>query len=163
MLLARRAVTAATVAAAVTALTVAFAVGAGGPPRSAHAQPERGWDIRVPDRIDVALGTTGTLPVSIAVDRGLTISKDAPVIIDLIAPTGVALKKSRLGRSDAADPGADAPRFAIPVRATATGDHPLELRLRLWVCGGRVCRPLDVRRRTTVAVGSDTTCTTCGP
>ncbi len=143
-----------------TALSVALAVL--GPSGSAGAQPERGWDIRIPARIEVALGTTGTLPVAIAVDRGLTISKDAPVIIDLVAPAGVTLKKARLGRPDAADPGADAPRFAIPVKGTAAGDHPVELRLRLWVCGGRVCRPLDVRRHTTVAVASDT-CTTCGP
>jgi len=119
---------------------------------SAFAQREPGWEVRVPDRIEIAPGASGTLPIAIAVDRGLAISKDAALIIDLAPDPGVAIKKRRLGRTDAADPEADAPRFAVPLRADAAGEYSVKLHVRFWLCGAKVCRPIDVRRSTTVAV-----------
>ncbi len=119
----------------------------------AHADTApAGIDVRVADRVEIAHGATSPLEISIAVDRGLTVSKDAAVIVDLAPPTGVHLKKKRLGRADAVDPGADAPRYAIPLRGDAAGEHTLKLRIRLWLCGGRVCKPVDVRRTATVIV-----------
>ena len=118
----------------------------------AVAQRELGWDVRVTERLEVAAGATGQLTVSLAVDRGLSVSRDAEVIVDLDAAAGVGLRKKRLGRRDAVDPDADAPRFAIPLRGEAPGDHPVRLRLRFWLCGGKSCRPVDVRRVVTVAV-----------
>jgi hypothetical protein len=116
------------------------------------AQPARspGWEVRVSERIELASGAAGQLEIAIAVDRGLTVSKDGPVIIDVAAPAPVVIKKRRLGRGDAADPGADAPRFAIPVRLQPRGEHVIGLRVRFWVCGDRTCRPVDVKRSTTV-------------
>jgi hypothetical protein len=119
---------------------------------TAAAQREPGWEVRVPERLEVAVGDSGTLPIAIAVDRGLAISKDAPVIVELVAPAGVTIKKTRLGRPDAVDPGADAPRFAVVVKPTEPGDHVLKIRLRAWLCGGKACRPLDVQRQAIVAV-----------
>jgi hypothetical protein len=113
------------------------------------AAQQPGWEIRVPERVEVILGEPAALPIAIAVDRGLTVSRDAPVIVDL-AGTGVGLKKTRLGRADAVDPGADAPRFAVALRPGGPGDFTVKVRIRLWVCGGRACRPLDVRREVKV-------------
>lgn len=118
----------------------------------AEAQREPGWDLRVSERVEVAAGASAPLTIALAVDRGLTVSKDAAVIIDLAPETGIAVKKKRLGRSDAVDPEADAPRFAVPVRADAPGDHAMRLRVRFWLCGTRSCRPIDVRRTATVSV-----------
>jgi len=129
---------------------VAFAIVVGA--SSAAAQRDPGWEVKVPDRVEVAPGGTATLPIAIAVDRGLAISKDAALIIDLAPDPGVAIKKRRLGRTDAADPEADAPRFAVPVRADAAGEYSVKLHVRFWLCGAKVCRPIDVRRSTTVAV-----------
>jgi hypothetical protein len=120
----------------------------------AEAQRPPGLDVRVPERVDAVAGGNVALPIAIAVDRGLTVSKDAPVIVDLAPDSGVTIKKRRLGRSDAVDPDADAPRFSVAVRADAAGEHAVKIRLRLWLCGGKVCRPLDVRRQTTVAVAA---------
>lgn len=122
----------------------------------AHAQPTS-WEIKVPERVEVAVGATASVPISIAVDRGFSISKDGPVLIDLSPDPGVTIKKRRLGRPDAVDPGADLPRFVIPVRADAAGDHLVKLRIRLWLCGGKVCRPLDVKRQTVVVVAAPQT------
>lgn len=122
----------------------------------AAAQPQPGWEVRVPERVELAAGgEPGTLSVAIAVDRGLVVSKDGPVIVDLTAPPGL-VKKARLGRADAVDPGADAPRFAIALKPPAdAGEHVVKLRVRCWICGARACRPVDLRRQVTVAVVGD--------
>ena len=136
-------------AAAVVAsgLVLLLAVG----PARAELAP-RGIDVRVPDHLAVTVGASASLEISIAVDRGLVVSKDAPVIVDVAGGPGIAIKKHRLGRTDAVDPGADAPRFALPTRGEVAGDTTVDLRIRLWLCGGRICRPVDVRRRVQVAV-----------
>lgn len=118
----------------------------------AEAQREPGWGLRVSERVEIASGASAALTIALAVDRGLTVSKDAAVIIDLALDPGIAVKKRRLGRGDAVDPEADAPRFAVPVRADAPGDHLVRLRVRFWLCGTRSCWPIDVRRTATVAV-----------
>lgn len=127
--------------AAVTAVLLAS-------PAAAERQP--GWEVRLPERVEVTTGQPGTLALALAVDRGLTVSRDAAVIVDLVAPVDVVIKRRRLGRGDAADPGADAPRFAIPVRTDVPGAHVVDVRVRFWLCGARVCRPVDVRRRAVV-------------
>jgi hypothetical protein len=118
---------------------------------TADAQP-RGWEVRVPARVELEASVTEMLPITIAVDRGLAVSRDAPVIVDLAAGPGVTLKKPRLGRGDAVDPGADAPRFAVPVRGDEAGEVMVKVRVRLWLCGGKVCRPVEDRRQVTIAV-----------
>ncbi len=118
---------------------------------TAHAQPAT-WEIKIPDKIEAAQGATVSVPITIAVDRGFSVSKDGPVFIDLAPDPGLTIKKRRLGRPEAVDPEADVPRFVVPVRADAPGEHLVKLRIRLWLCGGKVCRPLDVKRQTTIAV-----------
>ena len=63
---------------------------------------------------------------------------------------GVALAKKRYARKDAADPAADAPRFDLKLHATAAGDHALEVDVRFWLCGAKVCRPVRAHRTITV-------------
>lgn len=119
-----------------------------------QAQRQPGWEVRVGDKVVLAPGASGTIPVSIAVDRGLTVSRDAEVILDLAPEPGLTFRKRRLGRADAVDPGADAPRFAVAVRGDAEGEHPVKVRLRFWLCGGTACKPIDVRRTAVVSVAA---------
>jgi hypothetical protein len=84
------------------------------------------------------------------------VSRDAAVIIDLAPESGATVKKRRLGRGDAVDPDADAPRFAASVHADTPGEHAVRLRVRFWLCRSRTCRPIDVRRVVTVAVAAET-------
>jgi hypothetical protein len=113
-----------------------------------------GWELRIPERIELAPGASGTLPITITVDRGRSISKDAGITIDLAPEGSVTLKKRRLGRGDAVDPEADAPRFAVPVRADRAGDFVLKVHLRFWLCGSKVCKPVEARRSVTIAVSA---------
>jgi hypothetical protein len=122
----------------------------------AEAQRELGWDLRVTERVEVAAGATASLTIALAVDRGLTVSKDAAVILDLAPDAGITVRKKRLGRGDAVDPEADAPRFAVGVRGDTPGDHAVRLHVRFWLCGTRSCRPIDVRRVATIAVAGAT-------
>jgi hypothetical protein len=121
----------------------------------ANAQ-SNGWELRIPERIELAPGSSGTLPITITVDRGRTISKDAGITLDLAPEGSVSVKKRRLGRSDAVDPEADAPRFAVPVRADAAGDFALKVHVRFWLCGSKVCKPMEARRSVTIAVTAPT-------
>ena len=118
----------------------------------ASAQRSPGWELKVPERIEVTIGQAATLPIAIAIDRGLTVSKDAPVIVTIQPDPGVVIKKRRLGRADAVDPEADAPRFAIPVRGDTAGEYAVKLHVKLWLCGGKVCKPLEIRRQSTIVV-----------
>ena len=130
---------------------------------AADPAPAPGWEVRIPDKLDVPAGSAGTLPIAISVDRGLVISRDAQLIVDLDPSAGsgsggLLIKRRRLGRADAVDPEADEPRFAVPVRADAeaAGDHAVAVRVRFWLCGSRVCRPIDVQRKVAVSVALPT-------
>ena len=116
------------------------------------AYADAGWELRAPERVELVAGASGTLPISIAVDRGHVISKDAGVILDLAPEGAITVKRRRLARTDAVDPDADEPRFAIPVHADAAGDFAVKLHLRFWLCGAKVCRPIDARRTIAIAV-----------
>jgi len=123
-----------------------------------HAAYADTWELKIPERVELTAGTSGTLPISLAVDRGKSISKDAGIVLDL-APEGggVTVKKRRLGRGDAVDPDADTPRFSVPLRAEAAGDFSLRVRLRFWVCGQKVCKPVDAKRSVVVSVAAGDT------
>jgi hypothetical protein len=122
---------------------------------TAYAQPRQpDWEVTVADKVIVAPGESGSISVAIRVDRGLTVSKDASVIVDVQADPGVTVRKKRLGRTDAVDPEADAQRFAVGVKGDTAGDHAVKVRVRFWVCGGKSCKPIDVRKSATVTVAA---------
>jgi hypothetical protein len=123
------------------------------PMNTARAQRER-WELRIPERVELIAGTSGTLPIELAVDRGLHVSRDAAIIVDLAPDSALAIKRRRVGRADAIDPDADAPRFAIAVRAETAGDFTMRVHLRFWLCGQKVCRPVDARRNIAFAVAA---------
>lgn len=118
------------------------------------AGPAAGARVEVPERVELVAGAGGTLPIAIVVDHGMTVSRDAGVIVDLAGDSAIAIKRRRLGRTDAVDPAADAPRFAVPLRSETAGDYGVRVRLRFWVCGQKVCKPIEARRNIAVAVSA---------
>ena len=113
-----------------------------------------GWELDVPERVELVAGATGTLPIALSIDRGQTINKDAGIVLDLAPDPGVSVKRHRLGRADAVDPDGEAPKFAVPLRAETAGDFTVKLHLRFWLCGTKVCRPIDARRTVTISVAA---------
>jgi hypothetical protein len=114
------------------------------------------WTLAIPERVEVVAGTSSVLPIAIELDRGLSVSKDAAVILDLAPDAAIAIKKRRLGRADAVDPDAAAPKFSVPLRADTAGDFSVRVHLRFWVCGQRACRPVEARRNVAIAVTTAT-------
>jgi hypothetical protein len=130
------------------AITLAFLTALDG---GAAAQDQPGYKLDVPEHLDLDVGG-GTLPLTITVDRGQTISKDGGLTLDIAPDAGIAVRRRRLARTDAVDPDEDSPRFAVPLRADTAGDFRLKLHLRFWLCGTKVCKPIDARRTVTVSV-----------
>jgi hypothetical protein len=123
------------------------------PSNTARAQRER-WELRIPERVELVAGASGTLPIELAVDRRMHVSRNAAVIIDLAPDSALAIKRRRIGRGDAVDPDADAPRFAIAVRSDSAGDYTMRVRVRFWLCGQKVCRPVEARRNVAFSVAA---------
>lgn len=117
----------------------------------AEAQRAPSWELQVPARLEVSAGSVGTLPIAIAVERGQTISRDADLILDLAPEPGVSIKRRRLGRADAVDPNDEMPRYAVPISVARAGDFAIKLHLQFWMCGTKICRPIDARRTVTVS------------
>jgi hypothetical protein len=117
------------------------------------ASAER-WELHVPERVELVAGAGGALPIDIVLERGLAVSKDAAVLLDLAPDSAIAIKKRRLGRTDAIDPDAPAPRFSVALRADTPGDFSVRVHIRFWVCGNKSCRPAEARRNVAVSVAA---------
>ena len=120
----------------------------------AEAQRSPGWELKLAERVELTAGAPGSLSIALAVDRGLSISKDAGITIDLAPASAIQIKRRRLGRADAVDPDADAPRFAIALRSDTPGDHTMRVHIRFWLCGQKVCRPVEARRNVAITVAA---------
>lgn len=112
---------------------------------SAGAASADEWDVRVPDEITVAPGDAAAVSLTLAPGGGRTISTDAPIRISLDSET-LTLPRKRYGRKQAADPGAEAPRFDLRLVAPTAGDHELTVEVRAWVCARKTCRPMRTSR-----------------
>jgi hypothetical protein len=110
------------------------------------------YELKIPERVEMVAGAGGALPITIAVDRGQRISKDAAIILDLAPDAAIGIKKRRFGRADAVDPDADAPRFSVALRADTAGDYAMRVRIRFWLCGTKACRPVEARRNVAISV-----------
>lgn len=121
----------------------------------ADAQSEPGWDLQVPAHVEVTAGSTGTLPIGIVVGPGKTVSRDADITLDVSPEPGVSIRRRRLRRADSIDPNSESPRFAVPFSAARPGDYAIKVHVQFWVCGTKVCRPIDARRSVVVSATTD--------
>lgn len=108
---------------------------------SASAEPVR-TEIEAPTAV-LALETARVSLSLVPTDEHF-ISRTAPLSVSVrVEPAdGLVPTTRRLMRKDAADPSSRAPRFDVVLRATKPGNYRLSLEVRLWVCRGKVCRPM---------------------
>ena len=116
----------------------------------AHADDAQ-YELRAADAT-VEVGAQASISLTIAPAAGKIVSHDGPLLVTLAADDGVVLTRTRYARKDAADPAADAPRFDLKVKGTAAGDHAIEVDVRFWLCGPKVCRPIRAHRAITLHV-----------
>jgi hypothetical protein len=76
------------------------------------------------------------------------VNAQAPLKIKIEAPAGLELGKGELGRKDAVDPRAEAPRFEVPFTATAAGVQQAKANLDFYICSDAWC----VKQVKTVAI-----------
>jgi hypothetical protein len=117
------------------------------PARADDAQ----YELRAADAT-VEVGAQASISLTIAPAAGKIVSHDGPLQLALSSDDGVALTRKRYARKDAADPAADAPRFDLKVKGAAAGDHAIEIDVRFWLCGPKVCRPIRAHRSLVVHV-----------
>ena len=100
------------------------------------------------------VGQPGSQTLTLTPLRGRRISRDGPLLIDVVVDPaeGLKLTRTRLRLRDAVDPEAHAPRFEIPLVGERPGSYQLELDIRFWICARRTCRPVRERRRAPVEV-----------
>lgn len=130
---------------------VVGALAAGAP---AAAQPGPGYQIALPERLEIEAGQGEAVSLTIAPASGHVISRTGPLRVSLAATPaeGLDLPRHRYKRAQAADRLADAPRFDLAVRGVRPGRYQLALDILFWLCRGRVCRPIRAERAVEVQV-----------
>jgi hypothetical protein len=130
---------------ACAALALAFAAG------PAESDPAKGYTIETGGSTTAILrGEAGKLSYEIRARGGWHVDPRTPLKIDLSAPAGLELAKTKLGKKDAVDPKAESPRFEAPFTATAAGTHETKAKLDFFVCSAEAC--VKQVREVTVAV-----------
>lgn len=84
-------------------------------------------------------GEQGKLVVVIRAKDGWHVDPRTPLKIDVTAPEGLKLEKTRLGKKDAVDAKAESPRFEVPFTAVAAGAHEAHAKVDFFVCSADAC------------------------
>jgi hypothetical protein len=133
----------------------ALALAAAAPARAAGGADAASTYRIVTDGSTSALkrGEKGKVVVAVEpLEKGVHVNREFPLKYRVSATAGLALAKTELSRADAVDPGAENPRFEIPVSATATaaGAQQVTVQMRFAICSDTWCVPQQ--RTVTVAV-----------
>ncbi len=119
-------------------LVLAAALSLAAPALAAEANPQ--YDIETRDSTtQVTKGGAGKLVVVLRAKGEWHVDPRTPLKIDLAAPEGLKLEKTRLGKKDAVDPKAESPRFEAPFTAVAAGTHEARAKLDFFVCSAEAC------------------------
>jgi hypothetical protein len=122
----------------------ALALGAAAPVRAAGGADAASTYRVVTDGSTAALrrGEKGKVVVAIEpLEKGVHVNREFPLKYRISASAGLSLAKTELARSDAVDPGAETPRFEIPVSATAAGAQQVTVQMRFAICSDAWCVP----------------------
>jgi hypothetical protein len=131
----------------------ALALAAAAPARAAGGADAASTYRIVTDGSTSALkrGEKGKVVVAVEpLEKGVHVNREFPLKYRVSATAGLALAKTELSRADAVDPGAENPRFEIPVSATAAGAQQVTVQMRFAICSDTWCVPQQ--KTVTVAV-----------
>lgn len=133
----------------------ALALGGAAPARAAGGADAASTYRVVTDGSTSALkrGEKGKVVVVIEpLEKGVHVNREFPLKYKVSASAGLSLSKTELARSDAVDPGAENPRFEIPVSATAAGAQQVTVQMRFAICSDTWCVPQQKTVTVPVAV-----------
>ena len=83
-------------------------------------------------------------------EKGIHVNRDFPLKYKVEPTAGLKVEKNEWKRGDAVDPGAENPRFEIPVVGVAKGAQQVAVLMRFAICSDSWCVPQT--RTVTVAI-----------
>ncbi len=88
------------------------------------------------------VGEKGRVVVAVEpLEKGIHVNREFPLKYKVEPSAGLKVDKVEWKRADAVDPGADNPRFDIPVSATAKGAQQVAVQMRFAICSDAWCVP----------------------
>jgi len=90
----------------------------------------------------LAVGAKGKVVVDVVpLEKGIHVNREFPLKYKVEPSAGLRVEKLEWKRGDAVDPGAENPRFEIPVAATAKGAQQVVVSMRFAICSDAWCVP----------------------
>jgi hypothetical protein len=90
----------------------------------------------------LAVGATGKVVVDVVpLEKGIHVNREFPLKYKVEPSAGLRVDRLEWKRADAVDPGAENPRFEIPVTATAKGAQQVVVQMRFAICSDAWCVP----------------------
>jgi hypothetical protein len=74
-------------------------------------------------------------------EKGIHVNRDFPLKYKVEPTAGLVVEKNEWKRGDAVDPGAENPRFEIPVVGVSKGAQQVVVRMRFAICSDAWCVP----------------------
>jgi hypothetical protein len=88
------------------------------------------------------VGEKGKVVVAVEpLEKGIHVNREFPLKYRVEPSAGLRVEKAELKRADAVDPGAENPRFEIPVVAGARGAQQVVVQMRFAICSDAWCVP----------------------
>jgi hypothetical protein len=87
----------------------------------------------------LAVGATGKVVLAIEPLGNVHVHPQAPLKITVESSKGLRVEKAQLGRKDAVDPKAEAPRFEVPFSAVEAGKQEARAKVDFFVCSDQWC------------------------
>jgi hypothetical protein len=88
------------------------------------------------------VGEKGKVVVAVEpLEKGIHVNREFPLKYKVEPSAGLKVDRVEWKRGDAVDPGADNPRFDIPVAATAKGAQQVTVQMRFAICSDAWCVP----------------------
>lgn len=102
---------------------------------------DTGFELRAAAPGPFQVGQASSLSVTLTPRSNYHVNQEYPIHITLRAPAGVALQKSDLSRTDAAEFGEQVARFNVPFTPSAAGQHTVDADVDFAVCTPENCMP----------------------
>ncbi len=88
------------------------------------------------------VGKKGKVVVDVVpLEKGIHVNREFPLKYKVEPSAGLRVDKVEWKRADAVDPGAENPRFEIPVTAAAKGGQSVSVQMRFAICSDAWCVP----------------------
>jgi hypothetical protein len=92
--------------------------------------------------LTLRVGEKGRVVVVVdPLEKGIHVNRDFPLKYKVEPTSGLRVEKNEWKRGDAVDPGAENPRFEIPVVAVAKGAQQVAVQMRFAICSDSWCVP----------------------